>query len=108
MNQVTIFDELQAEHNREQGIQAADDNANRVWRLAAWRIINELAEIKVPFTSDEVIEELSLLGYYTHNLAALGPLFRKASGQDIIGKTGTTRPSCRPENHRDITVWRGI
>ncbi len=105
IDQLSLFDAaLQA---RQDGIDRADANADEHWKLAAERIINHLAHCHVPFTSDDVVERLERIGVTTHNWAALGPVFQRASRSGLIRKTGALVPSRIPRRHRDLTEWIG-
>lgn len=103
-----INDVDRREDNKRHGMKQAESNANEQWRQAAINAIDVLAASGKAFTSDTVIAFTEAQGLHTHNLSALGPLFRRASNRAIIGKTGRVVPSTRPSNHRDLTEWVGI
>lgn len=88
-------------------IQRAVDNANAEWRQYAWEAIRFCARNEETFTSDEVIEYLDECNVKTHNLAALGGLFKQAQRDRIIKKTGMLRASKLSRRHRTLTVWEG-
>lgn len=100
--QPSLFDVVEA------AIATADRNANPDWKDAAARCIAFFAGQCREFTSDDVIERLE--EHYpdaaTHNMAALGPLFLRASRAGLIENTGRMIQSRIPRRHRKITVWR--
>lgn len=108
MSAPTLFDSIEeTTAAKEDGIQRADVHADDAWKLAAFRAIECVAAIGEPFTSDEVIVlmEADPNGPTTHNLAALGGVFRRAASSGLIRKANATRPSKLARRHRDLTVW---
>lgn len=92
---------------RDRAMAAVDAHADVDWRCAADELVAELAGRGVPFTADDVVELLEDRGVATENLAALGPVFQRASRAGTIRKTGLLIPSRIPRRHRDLTEWIG-
>ena len=88
------------------GIQRADDHADAEWREQAFEAIQWCARMRITFTADDVWERLGESDASTHEPAALGPVFLRASKAGLIVKTGGQIPSRNHRRHRDLTVWR--
>lgn len=92
---------------RQAAIDAAEQAANRRWRIFADYLVAQYAATHKPFTSDDIIEALERHDVSTHNLSALGPVFRHASRQGLIVRTGRQVPSRIKRRHRDLVEWTG-
>lgn len=108
--QTSLFDPPddpdRAQRARDEAIGNADAHANPQWKATAREAIRWCAAAYTDgFTADHVLRYLAERDVYTHNLAALGPLFLAASRAGEIRKTGEQWPSTIPRRHRDLTVW---
>lgn len=94
----------------ESAITTADEHAAPDWKLAAAACIRHLAERKPEITADDVVEDLEQFfpSVTTHNLAALGPVFRNAAKSGVIRNTNRMVQSRIPRRHRKITVWKSL
>ena len=90
-------------------IQPAEDHAANRWRENAWKALRLCTDILPAFTSEDVWAALQQAGAdpleSDRNPSALGPIFLRAARDDLIRKTGRTRPSTREVCHRDLTEW---
>lgn len=88
---------------RDEGVQLVSDN-NPEWMDEAYSVISELAQLGLPFTSDDVWKKLSTL---PKNNSAMGAVFRKAVADKIVEPTQQFILSARPSAHsRPIRVWK--
>jgi hypothetical protein len=92
---------------RQASIERVDEHAALDWKTVARRVISEVAATGRPFTADHVVEVLERdhPDVWTHNLAALGPLFLASAKRGDIRKTGRLVASTIPRRHRDLTEW---
>jgi hypothetical protein len=102
----SLFDPAAAAAARSDGINAADDHANEIWKQDAYEAIRIVSGRLDDFTSDEVWEELQGTSTWTHEPAALGPVMLKACRDGIIIKTDELRKTKIPRRHRELVVWR--
>ena len=107
--QMSLLDLPAATEAREDGIAQADANADDDWREVATHVVDLLAGTGEPFTADHVVAMLEELWpeVTTHNLAALGPVFKRAARDGSIVKTGRLVPSRIARRHRDLVEWCG-
>lgn len=90
---------------RDEGTQLVYDN-NYDWSTEVYRIISELADKGIPFTSDDVWK---LVSGTPKNNSAMGAVFRKAVANKIVEPTEQFILSQRPSAHsRPIRVWKAI
>lgn len=110
--QPSLFDEPdpeRARRAREEGIGAADANADRLWRTEAREALRWCADHHETFTADEVWQRLAAVGHaLQHEPSALGPVFMWAAKEGLIRKTGMVRPTVFARRHRDLTLWRSM
>jgi hypothetical protein len=94
---------------KEYGMQLALD-AQPVWADDAYETIKRLADCKIAFTSEDVIEIVGLpsggVGMNKNN--ATGAIMNKAARAGIIRKVGYTQAT-RKESHGSVhAVWIGV
>ena len=91
-----------------QAIDAVEENANELWKLTALSIVEDLANSKQEFTTDDVWKKLDELpDVQTHEPRALGAVMRRAVRDGLIVSTSTHILSSRPSCHsRPIRVWK--
>lgn len=81
------------------------------WQARAWPAMRELAAEGVEFASDQLIERVGLPDPdHPHNSvnSAVGSMFRSASAQGLIRKTGGVRNSTQPHRHGGLVqLWIG-
>lgn len=95
------------------GIDRADEHANRIWKQAARDAVKWLAtkdprypHITPRFSSDDVWGLLK--AHNTHEPRAMGAIMQQAVRDGWIVSTGKYEPSTRPESHRrPVLIWRG-
>ena len=94
--------------NVQPSIDQVEENADENWKnVARWCLLS-LAETKEEFTADDLVELLENESVKTHNLAALGPIFLKASRAGWIANTGRMERTRISRRHRKITVWKSL
>ena len=89
-------------------IDQVEENADEDWKQAARDCLHTLAETHDELTADDLIELLETKEVQTHNLAALGPIFQKASGLGWIENTERVVRTRIPRRHRKITIWKSL
>jgi oligoendopeptidase F len=92
---------------RDQALEQVEDNANKAWTDLVSKIIADLANQMIQFTSDDVWNELkNYPDVQTHQPAAMGAMFKKASKLGHIKPTDSFIASKRSVSHaRPIRVW---
>jgi hypothetical protein len=93
---------------RDKALEQVEDNANKVWTNLVTQIIADLAKQMSHITSDDVWNELKKYpDVQTHQPAAMGAMFRKASSTGLIKPTDRFLASKRPISHaRPIRIWQ--
>ena len=94
------------ERDVQPSIDQVEENADVDWKAVANVCLHALAETRDEFTADDLVEMLETKQVHTHNLAALGPLFLRASKRGLIRNSGRMVQSRIPRRHRKITVWQ--
>ncbi len=94
------------ERDIQPSIDQVEENAAVDWKEVAADCLHTLAETRDEFTADDLVEMLETKEVHTHNLAALGPLFLRASKRGLIRNSGRMVQSRIPRRHRKITVWQ--
>lgn len=119
-DQVSLFDDdddddrfdrpEDVEAARADGISRAEEHADAAWKATAYlAVLGCAATFPDGFTADEVWASIEAKGdVSTHEPAALGPVFLRASRAGVIVKTGGQRRSRFARRHRDLTVWRRV
>lgn len=83
------------------------EHADTLWKLAAARIVFELASRNDYLTSLNVVEELERQGYETHDLRAVGPVMNKAAKEGTIKHHAFIRRN--DKHNRGTTVqWKSL
>ena len=96
-----------ARKNRDEAMERVEENAEEGFSERARAVIQQVAEAKEDFTSDDVWPILGKNS--THNRKAIGPPFNSLVRAGVIEKTGEWRPSTDPEcNGRDKPVYRKV
>jgi len=90
--QPTLDDALAAAQD---GQDRAERHADPDWKTVCRRIIRQLADTGVPFTSDDVCQALDAVPEATHDRRAGGPMIAAAGRRGLIVKTGEMRRSTR-------------
>jgi hypothetical protein len=92
---------------RDEALEQVEENANKAWTDLVTKIIADLANQMAQFTSDDVWKELSNYPeVQTHQPAAMGAMFRKASKSGHIQPSDSFIASKRSVSHaRPIRVW---
>ena len=92
---------------RDKALEQVEDNANKAWTDLVEKIISDLADEMIQFTSDDVWNELkNYPEVQTHQPAAMGAMFRKATTLGLIKPSDSFIASKRPISHaRPIRVW---
>ncbi len=98
---------LDAAAAMEDAIGRANAHADSDWKEAAYQAVVEVAGRMRDFTADDVWPLLEQSGEWTHEPAALGPVFIRAARAGVIEQTGEMRQSRYARRHRKLTVWRG-
>jgi hypothetical protein len=92
---------------RDEALEQVEDNANTAWTDLVTKIIGQLANRLDHFTSDDVWDELkNYPQIQTHQPAAMGAMFKKASNIGYIKPTARFIASKRAVSHaRPIRIW---
>lgn len=101
-NQPSLLDALAA---ADEAIRRVDENADEGWKRAAGLAVFQRAKMGQPFTTDDIMEDLSDMGVVTHDNRALGPVIRRALQTAIIKEIGMTRS--RRRHGARIPVYAG-
>ena len=98
-----LFDQAEGELRKEAGIRRVSGH-HPAWISKAVDALRRIAAAQVEFTSDHL---QAVLQERPPTPNAVGAAFSAASKMGICEKTGTWRPSTRPEAHgRAVAVWR--
>jgi hypothetical protein len=109
--QPSLFDEPLAIALLEDAIERVGLNANQLWALEAFKIVEMLSIQQHDFTTDDVWEWMNQMhpALTTHEPRAMGAVMRKASSDRLCVPTERYSKSLRPECHRrPIRIWQGI
>jgi hypothetical protein len=110
-DQPSLFDEPLAIALLEEAIERVGLNADQLWALEAFKIVEMLSIQRHDFTTDDVWEWMNQMHpeLTTHEPRAMGAVMRKASSDRLCVPTERYSKSLRPECHRrPIRVWQGI
>ena len=110
-DQPSLFDEPLAIALLEDAIERVGLNADQLWALEAFKIVEMLSIQRHDFTTDDVWEWMNQMHptLTTHEPRAMGAVMRRASQMGLCVPTERYSKSLRPECHRrPIRVWQGI
>ena len=96
---------------REEGINQAEQAANKYWREVAYDALLEVLKLHKFFTTDEVWEILNrkFPEVITHEKKAMGGVIRKAQRAGLCISTDRVQRSTRPECHRHPNLlWKSL
>lgn len=93
---------------KEEGIRKSYDNAGQEWKLAATETLWKLCRRQDFVTSEDVIHELQLKNIKTHNLSALGGIFRRAKNNGWIKSSGITFSQRKTRHSAPIRRWKSL
>lgn len=102
-NQEPLFDADASRAARDRSMAQVERAADPDWKIRAMLAIDTLCERGLPFTADDVWEEV---GEFPEERRALGPMLMQAAKSGRIRNTGRRRNSTRPEHHAcPLTIW---
>lgn len=101
-NQPSLFDALAA---ADEAIQRVDRNADEGWKMAATQAVWDRSRMSVPFTTDDIMDDLDNMGVVTHDNRALGPVIRRMINKNVITEISMTRS--RRRHGARIPVYAG-
>lgn len=99
-----------------EGMQSADDHANKFWKSVFDACIQNVARRKPELTVDDVLDELEVVNrerqarglqvVTTHHLAAIGPAMVRAKSAGLLTPTDRVIRSVRAVKHGNRhAVW---
>lgn len=101
-NQQSLWETLAA---ADAAIQQVDENAEEGWKRAADEAVFLRANMPQPFTTDDIMDDLTDMGIITHDNRALGPVIRRAIRSNTITEIGMTRS--RRRHGARIPIYAG-
>jgi hypothetical protein len=110
MSQRNLFDPVESERRKSEGMATAEDHAMLEWKGRFMRRVQQLANAGRPFTADDVVTDVGLpAGRIASNANnAVGAMMSGAGRRKVIRKTGNYVKGKRPESHsRMVAEWVG-
>lgn len=98
----TLFDALA---EADEAIARVEQHADEDWMMFARAALWKRAQSQTDFTTDDIMEDISLHNVTTHDARALGPVVRRALRSGTISEVGMTRS--RRRHGARIPVYRG-
>jgi len=99
----------EAKQARDEAVGRVDAGANEAWKQRAFDIVQELAQTRAEFTTDDVWAVLANYPEKTHELRAMGAVISRAARAGLIFNTGRVRKSERAVCHQNPkAVWASL
>lgn len=106
---MTLFDPVEGERGKREGMANAEQGAGQDWRDDALAAIELIASKMLEFTTDDVREFTNLSDPPSGNWRALGPAMKRAQGQGVIRPTGRFVLTRQTLRHRaPVAVWQSV
>lgn len=101
-SQQTLWDAFAA---ADEAIKRVDENADEGWKRAAEQAVWDRSRLGRSFTTDDIMDDLDIMGVSTHDNRALGPVMRRMLRKNVIEEVGMTRS--RRRHGARIPVYAG-
>lgn len=97
------------QQGKECGMAQVWQNASAEFRDTALLVVRQAARLRPEISANDLWDGLEVLGIYTHDNRAAGPVMSEAARRGWIVSTERMIKTTRPTRHKgDVRLWRSL